>query len=306
MSSDEHGVTSHAMTTTAVHPYVDGAARRTREPPQSAASRGSTSGAPRALERANALAVPTTRDEEWRFTDITPLTRVQLPAAPAAPPGSRRTISRRSSFPKRARGSYSWTACSRRQLSARGGLPGGIAVDAPRGGARDARRRDRAASRAPRRFRARRLRRAQHGAPARRRVRRGSRRTQACATPVHLLFISRRSARRASYPRCLVVAEAGARVHGDRGVRRACRTTPISRNAVTEIVVGRERARAARAGCSAKRAARSTSRPARSRSRRTRRYASQAVTLGARLSRYDLNVLQNGEGARGAASTASR
>jgi Fe-S cluster assembly protein SufD len=28
-----------------------------------------------ALERANALTVPTTRDEDWRFTDITPLTR---------------------------------------------------------------------------------------------------------------------------------------------------------------------------------------------------------------------------------------
>ena len=29
-----------------------------------------------ALERANALALPTTRDEDWRFTDISPLTRV--------------------------------------------------------------------------------------------------------------------------------------------------------------------------------------------------------------------------------------
>src|SRR5262245_6221036 len=38
-----------------------------------------------ALERANALALPTTRDEEWRFTDITPLTRVHFkPAVPAA------------------------------------------------------------------------------------------------------------------------------------------------------------------------------------------------------------------------------
>jgi Fe-S cluster assembly protein SufD len=38
-----------------------------------------------ALERANALAVPTTRDEEWRFTDLTPLTRLQFqPVAAAA------------------------------------------------------------------------------------------------------------------------------------------------------------------------------------------------------------------------------
>jgi Fe-S cluster assembly protein SufD len=35
-----------------------------------------------ALERANALAVPTTRDEEWRFTDLAPLTRLRFqPAA---------------------------------------------------------------------------------------------------------------------------------------------------------------------------------------------------------------------------------
>ena len=39
-----------------------------------------------ALERANALAVPTTRDEEWRFTDLTPLTRLPVrPATQASP-----------------------------------------------------------------------------------------------------------------------------------------------------------------------------------------------------------------------------
>jgi Fe-S cluster assembly protein SufD len=40
-----------------------------------------------ALERANALSVPTTREEDWRFTDLAPLTRlaVQPAAAPAAP-----------------------------------------------------------------------------------------------------------------------------------------------------------------------------------------------------------------------------
>src|SRR5690606_4633810 len=31
-----------------------------------------------ALEHANVLAVPTTRDEEWRFTDLTPLTKLQF------------------------------------------------------------------------------------------------------------------------------------------------------------------------------------------------------------------------------------
>jgi Fe-S cluster assembly protein SufD len=39
-----------------------------------------------ALERANALAVPTTRDEDWRFTDLSPLYRTAL--ARAAAPGA--------------------------------------------------------------------------------------------------------------------------------------------------------------------------------------------------------------------------
>ncbi|MCL4801781.1 MAG: Fe-S cluster assembly protein SufD [Burkholderiales bacterium] len=40
-----------------------------------------------ALERANALTVPTTRDEDWRFTDLSPLykTAYERAAAPAAP-----------------------------------------------------------------------------------------------------------------------------------------------------------------------------------------------------------------------------
>jgi len=48
-----------------------------------------------ALERANALTVPTTRDEEWRFTDITPLTRVPLRAPRSltrSPPSSPRSM----------------------------------------------------------------------------------------------------------------------------------------------------------------------------------------------------------------------
>jgi len=43
-----------------------------------------------ALERANALAVPTTRDEDWRFTDLSPLYRTafQRAVAPTAVPGA--------------------------------------------------------------------------------------------------------------------------------------------------------------------------------------------------------------------------
>ena len=69
------------MTTTAVHPYIESLLAGTRELPRTPhAWLNERRGA--ALERANALAVPTTRDEEWRFTDLTPLTRLKLrPAA---------------------------------------------------------------------------------------------------------------------------------------------------------------------------------------------------------------------------------
>ena len=39
-----------------------------------------------AVERANELTVPTVRDEEWRFTDLTPL--YKLPFSPAAGAGT--------------------------------------------------------------------------------------------------------------------------------------------------------------------------------------------------------------------------
>jgi Fe-S cluster assembly protein SufD len=70
-----------------------------------AAGRGAPGGSGRAwldarraeaLERANALAVPTTRDEEWRFTDLTPLTRLSSSRSRAAP--GRRMGGRRACF----------------------------------------------------------------------------------------------------------------------------------------------------------------------------------------------------------------
>lgn len=42
-----------------------------------------------ALERANSMSVPTTREEEWRFTDLAPLTKLSFqPAVEAAPVGA--------------------------------------------------------------------------------------------------------------------------------------------------------------------------------------------------------------------------
>src|SRR3982750_2106282 len=71
------------MTTPAAHPYIESLLSDTRELPTSPhAWLNERRGA--ALECANALSVPTTRDEEWRFTDLTQLTRLQL-RAPGAP-----------------------------------------------------------------------------------------------------------------------------------------------------------------------------------------------------------------------------
>lgn len=72
--------------TTAVHPYIEALLGGTQALP---GSRHAWLDARRsaALERANALSVPTTRDEEWRFTDLTQLTRLKLraPGATVAP-----------------------------------------------------------------------------------------------------------------------------------------------------------------------------------------------------------------------------
>ena len=39
-----------------------------------------------AVDRVGALTVPTTRDEDWRFTDISPLTKLSFQPAQAAAP----------------------------------------------------------------------------------------------------------------------------------------------------------------------------------------------------------------------------
>jgi len=67
---------------TAQHPYIESLLKG-YEMPRSGIS-WLNQRRSRALERANALAVPTTRDEEWRFTDVAPLTKVNFrPAADA-------------------------------------------------------------------------------------------------------------------------------------------------------------------------------------------------------------------------------
>jgi len=100
------------MTVTATHPYIEALARGSHDLPHSPAGWLNARRA-QALERANALTVPTTRDEEWRFTDITPLTKIHFQparsAAPLTPPDIARFV-----VPKRSAGWCSSTASMRR------------------------------------------------------------------------------------------------------------------------------------------------------------------------------------------------
>jgi Fe-S cluster assembly protein SufD len=114
------------------------------------------------------------------------------------------------------------------------------------------------------------------------------------AAPVHLLFIATQKGA-ASYPRCLLVAEAGSEVTVIEDYV-ALQSETYFTNAVTEIALGdsahvdhirvqRDSGHAFHiANCAVSLAHAS-------------RYRSVSVALGARISRYDLDVLHAGEGA---------
>ena len=119
-------------------------------------------------------------------------------------------------------------------------------------------------------------------------------RNASVAAPVHLLFIATQK-EAASYPRCLLVAESGSAVTVIEDYV-ALQEEAYFTNAVTEIAladnarvnhvrVQRDSGQAFHiANCAVSLAHAS-------------RYHSVSVTLGARISRYDLNVLQAAEGA---------
>lgn len=125
---------------------------------------------------------------------------------------------------------------------------------------------------------------------------------QAIDRPIHLLFISTRGeVATISQPRCLVVAEAGSSLTivedytAAANCPEALLTNPYFTNAVTEIWVDenaevnhtrvqREAGGAFHIGKSAIAQARDS------------RYTCNAISLGARLSRHNLELCQNGEG----------
>lgn len=244
-----------------------------------------------ALERANALAVPTTRDEEWRFTDLSPLTRTHFrPAAAVAAPA----LSGIDNFllPEAGARLVFVDGVFAPALSAPGELPAGVRVanfkDGLAGEALAEKHLARHAGFDDNVFAALNTCHVRDGALI------TLAKNAACAAPVHVLHIATQK-EAVCYPRCLVIAGAGASctlvedfvcLHDGTGFT----------NAVTEIVVGANaRVRHVRlqreslqafhiANCAVA-------------LEKDAFYQAHSVTLGARISRHNLNVTQNGEGA---------
>ena len=279
---------------TAVHPYIDSLLTGTRELPGTPHAWLNQRRAA-ALERANALSVPTTRDEEWRFTDLAPLTRLQVRApdsgpildaaavAPYAVPeaGARIVFMDGVYTPELSRLANAENALSGVRVAP---LAAALATDAARiephlarlaGFERNvfvalntAHLRDAAVIIIPK--------------------------NAVCAKPVHILHLATQSGV-AAYARCVVIAETGAECTVLEEYE-AISGEAYFTNAVTEIVVEagarlrhiklqRESARAFHIATCAVSVARDAS------------YASQTISLGARLSRYELSVALNGEAA---------
>jgi len=245
----------------------------------------------RALERANALTVPTTRDEEWRFTDITPLTRINFQCATGASRLALGDIAPFAAAEAETRLVFV-DGVFAPQLSAAAGLPEGITVTnlaaalAAYGAAIEPHLARHVALDNDV-FAAINTSHLQDGAFVR------IAKNRKCPAPVQLMFVSTRP-QTVSYPRCLVVAEAGAEC---KLIEQYVGLPDIVyfSNSATEVVVGQgARVQHVRLQQEAPGAFHIASCAVAL--DRDARYTLQAVTLGARVSRQDVRVLQRGEG----------
>ncbi len=243
----------------------------------------------RALERVGALTVPTTRDEDWRFTDLSPLTKLSWHPAQGAPQLAIADLERVSLPEAAARLVF----VDGRYAPQHSFNPGGLTVaNLPAGMAA-------------------------HGASVEAHLGRHAGfeldaftavntaflhdgalivapRNAVLAAPVHVLFISTQK-ETASYPRCLVIAQQGSSLtvveefvglHEGACFANAVTEMALADNArVDHVRVQQDSAAAFHiANCSVSLAHAS-------------RYHAVSVALGARLSRYNLNVLLAEEGA---------
>ncbi|MEK7875914.1 MAG: Fe-S cluster assembly protein SufD, partial [Pseudomonadota bacterium] len=241
-----------------------------------------------ATERANALTVPTTRDEEWRFTDISPLTKMPFQPARSAPRLELADIER-FILPEAAARLVFVDGVYAPQLSFN---QAGVVVEnlAPGVNQRGATLEAHLGRYADFQHNA-------FGALNTAFLHDGALivvpRNAAIAAPLHLLFVATQQDA-AAYPRCLVVSDAGSEVTVAEDFV-ALQEEAYFTNAVTEIAVGdgarvhhirvqRDSGKAFHiANCAVTLAHAS-------------RYQSVSVALGARISRFNLNVLQAAEG----------
>ena len=279
-----------AGVTTATHPFVEALVAGGRALPASAASWLNQRRAA-ALERANALSVPTTRDEEWRFTDLAPLNRLRVEATVAVAasvdvaPFVVPEAALRLTF---VDGVYS------QSLSSRGALAAGVTVStlAEALKANAALIEPHLAAHAgfeQQVFTALNTAWLRDGAAVH------LAKNAALNEPLHLLFIATRKDA-ASSPRCLIVVESGAECSVIEDYVAATGEAYFT-NAVTEIAIApnarvrhvrlqRESVQAVHIASCAVSLAKDAS------------YVSQSVAFGARLSRYNLDIVHKGEGAQ--------
>jgi Fe-S cluster assembly protein SufD len=246
-----------------------------------------------ALERANELTVPTTRDEEWRFTDLSPLIRLSFQPSHAAPALAASDVAPFEA-PEAVVRLVFVDGIFSPALSSNGVLPDSVAVTNLAAALKThgeiiephlghlAGFQDNVFTALNTAF--------MHDGAA---VIIG--RGQRVSAPVHLLFISARP-ETASYPRTLVIAEEGAEaviiedhvsIGNGVGFSNAVTEIAVAANArVKHVKLQRDNVQAFHiANCSAT-------------LERDAVLSSYAVTLGGRLSRYNLNVAQQGEGAQ--------
>jgi Fe-S cluster assembly protein SufD len=242
-----------------------------------------------AVDRVGALTVPTTHDEEWRFTDISPLTKIPFQPAYNAAQVDPEDLERFALPEAGARLTFI-DGVYVPQLSFNNA---GIAVEniadglSKHGAAIQAHLGQHAAFDANA-FAALNTAFLNDGAlilvP----------RNMAIAAPLHLLFIATQK-EAASYPRCLVVAESGSAITLVEDFV-ALQDAAYFTNAVTEIAIADNASvnhvRVQREGAQAFHIANCAVSLA-----HASRYQSVSVAFGARISRYNLNVLQSAEGA---------
>jgi Fe-S cluster assembly protein SufD len=275
--------------TTVAHPFMEALVAGGRALPASGASWLNQRRAA-ALERANALSVPTTRDEEWRFTDLAPLNRLRV-----APPAATAVSVDVAPFvvPEAQVRLVFVDGVYVPALSASGVTMAGVTVCALADAVKT-----HAALMEPHL--------ANHAGFEQRVftalntawLRDGAfvhlAKNAALREPIHLLFVATREDA-AACPRCLIVAESGAECTVIEDYVSTASAGYFT-NAVTEIAVAanarvrhvrlqRESSAAIHIASCAVSLAKDAS------------YVSQSVAFGARLSRYNLDVIHHGEGA---------